>query len=524
MHYYTTSTSNTVYNFKKNIINFFIVDPRKIDDDFFIQWLKKAVHIWNTTPTPIPTNILSFAANLISSLIGREIFFLKIKDFLENFVEIMRTVPESAKSLQIKINYVNFISTFLQHSVGLKWLMNTHYWFDIVTMAFHTSVTELNLLRITFILNLLEESCKLNEVFCRTAIQMMVAPLIDLSMSVKDKDVSLIETKAIQDNLYLLNKVLEGLVDQSCTTRDFTVLNILLDDFALEKTLNEIIPHVTHEETFLRLNYIHNAILYCITARYWAVRGFLETQENINKMIALAAKKSAMVMAIFERRMPYRTIYPLIKRMHLFGKSIYENMHAGATFQDDVKKRYIIEKYQNQLMLIFLWPIINLVAPNIICECDELRDRLTSKIINSMELLLCNATKEAKGYVDRFTVEDATKALENLKNCSSFYKLSVANTVTQILIYRFQHILNELDNYASINFWSQEFMSQFIDTLVLFLKRFNLSWNDSIETVYVTDIATQFLNQPFWTPRVSRCKSKRMSLIYFVSIGNCKRP
>lgn len=416
---------------------------------------------------------------------------------LEDFIEIIRAVPEPVEFPEIKISYINLISSFLQHTSGLQWLTVTSYWFDVITMASQGSSEEITKKSVNFILNLLEETGKQNDVFCKVAIKMIVSPLTDVAISsTKDKDISVIETKAMKENVKLLNSILETLLERSCMRRNFTVLSIFLDNFDLEKSLNNIISLVETEETFIMLSLILNVILYCFAARDYT------STENKNKQYFSIAQRIAELLVYFVSRCkPYHKLFPIIQKSLLYGKYIYETIYASSTNTWRTQKQNAGEIFQNQMIIFVLWPITDTTS-TMRMDSTDLRQELTSKVMKSLHSMTYKTMRVVKDFVHMFTIEDATKALEYLQICSPFYAHTVANMTTQILIYRFSDVLSEIDSFKGMNFWSQDFICLFIETLVIFLSTFDLTWKDSVETVFVTDIATQFLRQSFWKSKV----------------------
>lgn len=104
----------------------------------------------------------------------------------------------------------------------------------------------------------------------------------------------------------------------------------------------------------------------------------------------------------------------------------------------------------------------------------------------------------------RFTVEDATVALKYLVTCSQYYSQYIATTATQIIIYVLVDIFKALETKPEIiATFPQEFFVSLLDTIVIFLKNFNLNWNDSMETAYLTEITSKFLDIFPWSPKVS---------------------
>lgn len=449
----------------------------------------------------MPRNIICFTANLMSFLIRNEECFIKLNfaNIIEDFVEIMRRIPEPDEYYEIKVSYINLIASFLQHNSGLQWLMVTNYWFDVITMASQGSLNvEMTKNSITFILNLLEESSKQNAVFCKTAIKMIVTPLTDISVSSStDKDVSVIETKAMKYTLNLLNNILEALLERSCITRNFTVFDIFVDNFDLEKKLNDIIALVTHEDTFIMLNLILNAVLYGLQAReFVSANGITENISNLSSRI------SDIMIKVVNRCQQYHKLFLILEKSYLFGRYTYEKMHGGMS-RHNMAKNYAADIFQHQLILFLLWPITETTL-SMNSESDEMRQDLYSKVIKSIHALSFRALKEIRKAIHSFTMEDSVKALEYLQRCSQFFLHNVANMTTQILICRFDDIMSELDDFQGINYWPQDFIGMFIETLVLMISKFDLSWKDSVETVYVTDLAMRILNQPFWTAKVSK--------------------
>lgn len=469
----------------------------KLEDQFFIQWFQKAVETWGFHNFPIPKNVLSFTANLTACLIKRQQFFINLNSthHLEVFIKIMRSTPESTQCSQIKISYLNLMSSFLQHSSGLYCLIETNYWFDVMTLAAHDCEQEIGKKGVAFLLELLRQSNRINPKFFKTVIETILSPLRDVAVSCsKSKDVSMIETIPMKEFFSLLNNILMALIEHSCKMRDFTVLSLFTENFEIEKNLTDIVSVAENKDSIVMLN--TSLLLFCFSClvRDWAVG-----KGNEKKSWLTIEKLNDLIADMVVRCKPYHNFLTIIQKSLLIGNYYYVGMHASTGSKDEKGA----EMFQYQFVICLVWPVVNIMTRNTNCfESDELRQDLYVKFLRNTHSVTLKNLRRIKDSIKSSTLEDATKALEYIQKCSPLLCHNVANTVAQCLIYQLKDSFTEPDNIQKENYLTQNYIEVFIETLIVLLKTFDLTWKDSVETLYVTDIAINCLSHSFWMPKV----------------------
>lgn len=466
----------------------------------FLQWLEKIVEIWCNEQN-VPRSSLCLAANLTGFLIKSEKFFRKMHStrLLGKFIAIIRAIHEPVQLTQIKISYINLISSCLQHDSGLYWLMETSYWFDIITMASQDGQQQIGKESISFLLKFFEQSNSRNASFCKTVIDTIITPLRDVALSSSmDKDVSMFETPAMKETLYLLQSMFMASLEHSCITKDFTILSLCLDNFRIEKDLNDIITLVENKESLITLISLLFVVVFCSMARNWVVENFsplkaLKTTDKLNELVGkvlLTCKPYDSLLTIIQNSIWIGTYH-----FNMYERQISKNNKTGGSFA---------ETLQNQFVMYLLWPIIRVVSKKTeFNEGDEFRQDFAVEFTRNILPVLAKVILRYAGSITFSTEVDAVRALKHIQICSSLLCDSAANMLTQFLIYFFSDIISKPENLQGKNGLSQDYIGLYIDTLVVLLKTFDLTLNNKVGTVHVTDIAFYFLNQSFWTPKVS---------------------
>ncbi|KAJ8977090.1 hypothetical protein NQ317_003644 [Molorchus minor] len=234
------------------------VDGSKVDsgqNEQMSAWLVEAVSQWEQSEKKPSSQVLSFALNLASVICTDEHTFGSINsnNFCERLIEIVGVNSESSPPT-IKLGFIKFIASLVNHKLGQEWIMSTQYWTDIMHITLKNQTIYITKEGGKFFARLLDTSIKTNEAFTYKVVHLMMAPLNELLPHIQQDDTKPLEIKdqviyqALRPTLKLITQILEINLSGVKDGNDIKLALMFLKTFFLAKRIKNILLIAQNEE------------------------------------------------------------------------------------------------------------------------------------------------------------------------------------------------------------------------------------------------------------------------------------
>ncbi|KAF5269582.1 hypothetical protein FQR65_LT05920 [Abscondita terminalis] len=470
----------------------------------FIEQLIKSTQYWEDTGTIPSQNIISFLISLTSLLSKNEIRFNRLNacNLYVRLCAVLK-VRTNASSPTVKISYIKLLLSFLEHKSGINWLIATNNWQDVLGYCLEASSTTYVLREgHNFLYNLLMETSNHNLVFCNMVIEKIMSRFNDLSFIngvVNDDSLQ----KKLTPTMRIVSHILVSFLQNKLYSRGYRIPNIFLKDYNLEQTVWNIILITSHNEEFFMdlnklmiLNYFFALAIDVEIERFQCNR-LKKMVAEIYKLIGLNISKGFVV-----------NVCHLCYLLQYYWK-LLEGKLPNVDFSSDEVQ--ILFESQILVFQVLPFPMISYKECSLqmsdVCQ-DEFRELFVTKIFKSLcehTVRLCYSYRSLliSEKVNLFDV--ALQATAYIMKTRKYYHRNTGVIVFQYCIYALYDIILTTKSKPEMTDIFSKYTSYFValfDVISTFIKEFDITWRESVETICVMSVGMEYLSLTCWEPKM----------------------
>ncbi|KAK4874486.1 hypothetical protein RN001_013846 [Aquatica leii] len=487
----------------------------------FVQWLIKATQYWEDTGTIPSQSIISFIINLTSLLSKNEDRFnrLNVCNVYLRLCAVLK-IRTSTTSATVKVSYIKLLLSFLEHKSGINWLIATNNWQDVLGYCLEGPSTTYVLREgHNFLYNLLIEASNYNLVFCNMVIEKLMSVFNELNFIngiVNDESLQ----KKLTPTLRILSHIFVSSLQNKLGSKDYRIPKIFIKDYNLEQTVWNIIMITSHnEEFFMDLNKI------MALTNFFDLAFDLKTERfqcnRLKKMVAEIYKLIGM-------NISKGFVLNVCHLCHLL--QYYWKLMEFQLPNVDFGSEEVQILFESQILVfqVLPFPMISYkecsVQSSHLCE-DEFRDHFMAKVFKT----LCEHTVRL-GYNYRSLLisekvnlfDAALQATAYIMKTRQYYHRDTAVIVFQYSMYTLNDIILATKAKPEMRDVFTKYTSYFVamfDVISTFIKEFDITWRESVETISVMNVAVDYVSVTCWAPKmiVQAFKLINLSIARFMS-------
>lgn len=468
----------------KNILNF---------------WFARAVCIWeNQLPHPA---VLTLALNFAVFLLSEEQFFIKLNETntIERFIKLLKSMLKMIGATP-DVGYIKLLACVLKHDSGFKWMISTNYWSEILSMDDHVDQRpNLGKEKTIFFTDFLKKSVHINSDFCSKTLHFLMTPFVDFSGMVKNK-------KSLNEDFFNLN----------CLPKLCLLENIM--ELLFENEINETTLKITKLVllTSQQLQFEKHVIAICRDS----------INEDVNyKLMNMAFSLNELELicsAVGTPVLEYATILPYLEKCESLRRKLhgpFQKLFPKIVFnwqQKYSKFGHLLPEFKmpngvvctigDSLMFTQLMPIFCVSY----CFChkrihnDEFRDTKNTEKLKKIPPIKYYHFYEFRDYLDdQFSFEYLMVCIEYLLKSKSFYNRESAIATASVLFYGLEDFIVILKKYTEITPDALNYLGSLIDAIKEFTVEFNLTWQDTFESVTLLETIRSIFSIPGMNSQVS---------------------
>lgn len=472
-----------------------------------ISWIPTALSQWEAEK--LANNcICSFVLNLTALLSQDETTFVtySLGNVYERLFILFKMQNEGVQPT-IKLAYLRILSSFLNHSSGLEWIMSNNIWRNCLNFCLDNETVYIIQEGHSFIYNLIVKTVVNHEDFCKLVVAEIYSKLEGVPVNESSLYQQLVVESGLEQKctaaLHLVIYILNQLIENENKKGDYRAVNILLADNILEERIKQL-KSITNE---VERVYELYAVLIYIKVFHLLVKGKETPYEDFYTT-------GVELMGFINELLCVRYIPVVIRLAHLSDSlwNHFPEARAGQpllTASSEYNGREPL-RFQNQLLLFEVTAIFGICFLHTNYRYDE-SDDLREDFIHSFFRMLHERTIRM-GYSWRDILHQQTEGFKMAKFAAQHVLRSIDNfnksraiTIFQVLLYTLKDIqigLKEKPTLIELFIQHDSFMITLFQTMAAFINKYDITWRDSVETLCVMNNAIECINQSFWPARV----------------------
>ncbi|XP_060532226.1 uncharacterized protein LOC132705582 isoform X2 [Cylas formicarius] len=470
-----------------------LVTGPEFDTRQSLDWIANTVKLWKETASP-ESIIFVFTLHFTEFLSKSESNFRQLikSNVIKSLLKMGKSMSDNA---EVTVSIMGMIKSFCEHNAGIIFVKDSGLWLDIISKLQSENAKDPEFVKIGFdlIATLLTNAAEEHITFSTQVLKLVADPLID-AMQLIEGAQSEDSISTLIPNIVSMIEILERLLEKV----SLNVLKALLT-LELEKVCENWLSVSTNEKLCLDLGRIAIILSFYRIVYYFdgikvvnrdgvTLECFLRIFEN---QITKGHVKTAFKLCFYtqkywksvEERMPkyYRKGKPIEVEDQIMAILMVPLVKFIKTVNSSSHKSY---GYEEETRLIYLFSVLGKVSVNTYYSAIILFNFLGNFPIFEIEYLVLDCFIECKHYFSR----------QN------------AGLIFQMLMYVIKEFLFEYINTKAprneISSKPLRFVTRLLDALLEYIVFFNLSWTDSVTTIFGIYLAVGFLKFNLWPPEL----------------------
>ncbi|KAF7267539.1 hypothetical protein GWI33_019245 [Rhynchophorus ferrugineus] len=472
-------------------------------NDHFCKWIIQASHLWQQNSAKPNPDILTFALGLASQLsIDEQVFVsMNSQNIYEGLVSIAQ--GNGDKDAAIIVSYISLLCSFLEHKSGVQWVLATNYWVGITDLGLNAHTLYIRKKAYEFTIKLLQKAIKFNKSFCANLIEKLKKPLTDTLSTYSNKATNLNTEIVTSDLFHSLQPTLNFLSEVTETLlKDFDqdILNLFLESNLLQVLQNVLLLSQNQELSAQLIIILLNILFYKLCKK---LQGIKVISHDV---------------VLNETKVFFNIIISEIEKDH--NKCVLKICNHANTLWSYTSSRLplcmrrgeIIE-FQYQMLVLQMMPMTLLTvqflkevkAAHIMLSDEFRRDYIHKwvKLSAVQTLKLCYKWREPL-IKKKDLIKLVIYSFQLLSKSKKLFNKHKAAVLFQLLVYLLKDSLTNMEQNPEVIVDTSfiQFTDSLIDAIIDIVTSFDITWNDSIETISVLQLACELLNIPLLVKKV----------------------
>ncbi|XP_060530110.1 uncharacterized protein LOC132704264 [Cylas formicarius] len=510
-------------------------DNPNLDKEKCLGCIVQIVKIWSQQTSIPPLNDLNLILKITAILAKDEFYFerLKFPDTLKALLNLIRRNAKSNADVSIKFGYFNLMAPLIEHDAGINWIIETDLFSKVTDLITRINGPDrVTKAQYNAICRLVERTTELDANLGVKIIKQITDPLTDVVRYLPNRLMPNTLNKMLYDSLrptiiciveileYMLKRLNGGVLNvfQILKVSDYckTLTAISNDeDFSLE--VNKIIIILALYETMNFFNGVK--IVNHDTAALSGICKVIQSETEMEHLrttikICLYTQKYCKFV---KARMP--KYYVKERSIEIENQLLILQMAPilTADFKLISFKYGNSKTYDEVITFDFFGKILREFSEPMAHVGFKFKDRMLEVPLFELETLSLECMLEATSVCSLENKEMVGMVYQGLVKCLKYYLIYVDNKMPII----------------DIAYAEQIFVEKLLETILVYTKTFELSWRDSVGTIFVSTLAIVFLRHHFWCPQItvkgltllnvaiSKSMSPNMTLLMDITTNSC---
>lgn len=479
-----------------------------------IKWISEIAILWESNDVLPSQTIGIFAINLIGLLSQDKNKFLALKanDTYVRLIKVLK-IQSASCNPSLKLGYIKLLSSFLNHTDGIEYVINTNYWECALRYCLSNQTIYIIKEGQHFIFELLQKTAN-NEKFSNQVIKEILSILYKNPI---DNGTAFPEIKkdqlriTIMPTLQLIVYVLDQHFQSTYFTNKNNAVPLLFFKNNLKDTILQMLLMVQDADVMLELEKIM-VMLYLLEAH-------VNCQEDLYNAEQLR-EKSKSIFQLIKAHLTKREVECIIK-LSYWIQYFWHYMLPNCPAPWNEKNPLLFE---NQVLIMQTLPLytVKLISIHYLENqllMDDFRDHFITKIFK----IMCESTIRM-GYTFRSILMESDVDIDYAQLAVQYIIKSKELFRRETCIICFQGLLYNLKDIAHLTLRNENplptrdlnkydsYMLVVIDAIMSFIKDYDFTWRESIETLCVTNICLDLLSSDCWSPKVHEYTQERYRL------------
>lgn len=308
--------------------------------------------------------------------------------------------------------------------------------------------------------------------------------------------------KKLTPTLKLISHILEScLKSELFAQRDYTIPSIFMKNCHLEQNVwNIIMTGCQNQELssdlsqVLILNYFFGLALDSEEETFQC-KEIRKMVEDIFKLIKMYIAKS--------------DVLNILKICHLLNH--YWKLIACRLPKIDHSSANVPLLFENQVVIFQVLPVFVLTVNHCDINLDDIEDVFREEFITKIFKIMCEHTIRVVYsfrsvlYHEKNMFDIAHKSIMYIMKSRQYYHRDRAVITFQSLMYVVNDVIDVMKRKPeTIEVFSKQpgYFAAHLDALATFIKEFDLTWRESVETICVMGVSMDFMSFPIWPANV----------------------
>lgn len=471
----------------------------------FTKWIYEVTIYWENNDACPSQTVGSFTINLLSLLSKDENKFVLFRrnNIYERIIKVLQ-IQQPNCNPSLKLGYITLLSSFLNHPCGIEYLVTTNYWQDALKYCLSNQTLYIIKEGREFMYKLLDNTVS-NIQFSNMLAKEVLSALFKNHL---ENDTSFPEIKeeqlriAISPTLELISYILENhFKSPNFANKNHQIPILLLKTNNLADKIWKMVLMIHNPDLLLQLEKIMIMIY------------FLEMHINCTENLYPREEIREAASSIFQMirtHLSKREITSIIKLcywIHYFWQFITPYCYRSNNEENPIL-------FENQILVVQMMPLF--CISNKPCQrkmtelmLDEFRENFVTKLFKIMcetTIRMCYTWRSIILEEDE-TLEYAQLAIDCLLKSRMYFKRETAVICFQAILYNLKdiaHFAAKHANNAQIEFNKySNYVVTIIDAIILFIKDYDFTWRESLETLCIMTCCLDILSYKDWPPKVN---------------------